>query len=234
MLRFRANLAVAATVLLASGTGADAFFDMFFGRGRSAPPAARSYADPHHDGRRYTPRAERREHRHSGGVTYCVRLCDGRHFPINYRGGDADLCNAMCPASPTKIFSGSSIDDAVSPDGKRYSDIPNAFVYRERLVDGCTCNGKSPIGLVRQNIADDDSLQRGDILATEQGFMSYRGDTRRKADFVPLDMKGLPKAMRGRLAETNVQPAPSASKPAETTGAAPADRQEPVPRQASR
>jgi hypothetical protein len=139
---------------------------------------------------------------------------------MNFRGGGPELCKALCPASPTATFSGRSIGEARSAEGKRYSDIPNAFAYRERLVENCTCNGRSPLGLARQDIADDESLRRGDILATDQGFMSYRGDTRRHADFVPLDIKQLPKAVRSRLAKTGIQPAPLASAPVETTGVA--------------
>ena len=86
-------------------------------------------------------------------------------------------------------------------------------------MSDCTCNGKSPLGLARQDIAEDGSLRRGDILATQQGFMSYRGDTRRHADFVPLDMKKLPRDMR-RLADTGIQRERVVSAPVETTGTA--------------
>ncbi len=159
----------------------------------------------------------------SGSVIYCVRLCDGRHFPINFRGGGPELCKALCPASPTKTFSGGSIAESRSADGKLYTEIPNAFVYRERLVSDCTCNGKSPLGLVRQDISEDESLRRGDILATHRGFMSYRGDTRRHADFVPLDMKKLPSGLR-KLADTGIQREPVVSAPVETTGMSSAGR----------
>ena len=233
----RVSLVIAAVALTASASGAQAFFEMFFrGPARAAPPPVRSYADPNVDVRRSEPRPRRdRSRQSSGGVVYCVRLCDGRHFPINFRGGGPELCKALCPASPTATFRGSSIADAVSSDGKRYSDIPNAFVYRERLIDGCTCNGKSPLGLARQDIDDDESLQRGDILATDEGFKSYRGDTRRSADFVPLNMKDLPKSMRSRLAETGIQPDTVAGMPIETTGvAATAERSTDGARQVSR
>lgn len=221
--RRRGSFVLVAVALIVSGGPAQAFFDMFFhGQPRTAPPSVRSYADPNFDARSADPRRERRDRIRatgSGGVVYCVRLCDGRHFPINFRGGGPELCKAFCPASPTKTFSGSSIAEARSADGKRYTDIPNAFLYRERLVSDCTCNGNSPLGLARQDIAEDESLRRGDILATQQGFMSYRGDTRRHADFVPLDLKKAPKDVR-RLADTGIQREPAVSAPVETTGTA--------------
>jgi hypothetical protein len=213
---------------MVSGSAAPAFFDMFFRGQAPSAPSARPYADPNADIRRSAPRHERRNAAPAsrpGGTTYCVRLCDGRHFPMNFQGGGPELCKAMCPASPTQVFSGSSIAEAYSPAGKRYSDIPNAFLYRDRLVEDCTCNGKSPLGLARLDIVKDDSLRQGDILATLHGFMAYRGNTRRYADFIPLDMKQLPKAARDRLAETAILPEPVARAPAETTGSAPASRE---------
>lgn len=224
--RRRGIFVLAAVALVAFGGPAQAFFDMFFrGHVRTAP-SVRSYADPNGDARR-VPGHERRDRSRttaSGDVVYCVRLCDGRHFPINFRGGGPELCKALCPASPTQTFSGRSIADAHSADGKRYSDIPSAFVYRQRLVDDCTCNGKSPFGLARQDIAEDESLRRGDILATQQGFMSYRGDTRRYADFEPLNVKTLPPGLRKKLADTGIQSEPVVVAPVETTGVASAGR----------
>src|SRR5262245_56010938 len=112
----------------------------------SSPPretygTAPAYADP---GRASSDpmdffRSQRRSSRHSyggGGSTgYCVRLCDGRYFPVQ-RAGDTsaeNMCSAFCPASKTKVFYGSEIDHARASDGKRYEDLDNAYEYRERL-----------------------------------------------------------------------------------------------------
>ena len=77
---------------------------------------------------------------------FCVRTCDGSYFPVQSRPGmsAAEACSSFCPASETKVFAGSNIDHAVARDGQRYSDLPNAFVYRQKLVDGCSCNGSAP------------------------------------------------------------------------------------------
>jgi hypothetical protein len=221
----RAGAIVAVGALIALATPAQAFFDMFF-RGHMRPaPQMRSYANPDSDRRASPSRrgGEQRLHGPRSSVDYCVRLCDGRYFPVNYRGGGPELCSSMCPASETKIFSGRSIDSARSEDGERYSKIPNAYVYRERLVPGCSCTANNPLGLAPQDIAEDPTLRKGDILATDDGYMSYRGRTKRYADFVPLDMKKLPKAIRGKLAKTKVRPAPVLEQPAEAR-AAPASR----------
>ena len=83
------------------------------------------------------------------------------------------LCQAFCPASPTRIFFGSSIDHAYAATGERYADSANAFAYRKALRADCTCNGQNPAGLAPVNIAMDGSLRSGDVLATADGHVAY-------------------------------------------------------------
>src|SRR5215468_11209817 len=45
------------------------------------------------------------------GNTWCVRLCDGRYFPlsapaVSSRAGPAKMCSALCPAAKTALFRG--------------------------------------------------------------------------------------------------------------------------------
>ena len=105
-------------------------------------------------------------------VSYCVRTCDGRYFPAPL--GDAQSraqdCKNLCPASETKVFFGSSIDSASSKDGRPYSALPNAFLYRKELVAGCTCNGKDLVGLASIKPNEDKTLRRGDMIARETGL----------------------------------------------------------------
>jgi hypothetical protein len=104
---------------------------------------------------------------------YCVRTCDGRYFPISASNEQsrAATCSNLCPASETKIFYGSSIDHATSDGGKAYSSLPNAFKYREQLVQGCTCNGKDSVGLASIAVSDDKTIRKGDIVAGESGLI---------------------------------------------------------------
>src|SRR5690606_26668292 len=65
-------------------------------------------------------------------VAYCVRLCDGRYFPLPANAGEpamtpAQLCSALCPAAKTDVFNGSQIDDAVTEHGQTYRTIKHAF-----------------------------------------------------------------------------------------------------------
>jgi hypothetical protein len=129
-----------------------------------------------------------------GGQAYCVRTCDGRYFPVTAsdNASKAASCDSFCPASETKLFYGSSIDNAAAENGKPYSELPNAFRYRNELVAGCTCNGKDQIGLAPVKIEDDPTLRKGDIVAGEGGlFVAGRSADKRGAslNFSPASEK---------------------------------------------
>jgi hypothetical protein len=119
-----------------------------------------------------------------GGQAYCVRTCDGRYFPITASDAQsrAASCNSFCPASDTRIVYGSSIDNAVTESGKPYSELPNAFRYRNELVAGCSCNGKDQVGLAPVRIENDPTLRKGDIVAGSNGLVvAGRGADKRGA-----------------------------------------------------
>lgn len=103
----------------------------------------------------------------SSGPAFCVRSCDGKYFPL-MRGAASptQMCQAFCPASPTRIFFGANIDNAYASTGERYTDSANAFAYRKALRADCTCNGRSPVGLAPVDLAMDGSLRSGDVIAT--------------------------------------------------------------------
>src|SRR6478736_1391923 len=111
----------------------------------------------------------------SAGPAFCVRSCDGKYFPL-MRGAasPAQLCQAFCPASPTKVFFGSGIDSARTAAGERYAESENAYAYRAALRPDCTCNGRDAVGLAQVDLALD-PLRPGDIVATADGAMAYSG-----------------------------------------------------------
>jgi hypothetical protein len=199
----RVTLSAAATLVvmaLAPAVQAQDFFSGLFGgfgtRRQQAPAQPLPFASEGGDGvvpQYYAPRARL----YSGGSqAYCVRTCDGRYFPITATGSQtkAAPCNSFCPASPTKVVYGSNIDNAVTEGGKPYSELPNAFRYRNELVEGCTCNGKDPTGLAAVKIEDDPTLRKGDIVAGSDGLMvAGRGADRRGAS---LNFSPAPSAVR--------------------------------------
>ena len=149
-----------------------------------------------------------------GGYTpYCVRLCDGRYFPLpstvaGSRANATRLCSAMCPAAKTAVFHGGSIDDARS-GSVRYADLDKAYLYREQIVADCTCNGRDAFGLARVDLANDPTLRAGDIVANGNGLAVFRGwrDDNRKAAgaFTPIEnSSSLSAEIRRKLAGARV------------------------------
>jgi len=165
------------------------------------PPQALSYGDPGTRSNKViddkrpavsTQRAGRTQASFSSvrGATYCVRLCDGRFFPMPHQiaGAQAHTCHALCPASQTKVFRGNEIGRAVAADGVRYAALDNAFAYRKRFVPGCTCNGKDGLGLARIDIDDDLTLRAGDVVATQSGRVVFEGRSSMSgANFTAMD-----------------------------------------------
>jgi len=173
---------------LAPAAQAQDFFSALFGSlMRGHEPVIQM---PFDDG--FAPVAPRVERPHyGGGQAYCVRTCVGRYFPISASGREskADICSSFCPASETKVVYGSGIDNAASENGQPYSELPNAFRYRDEIVAGCTCNGKDSVGLAAIKVEDDPTLRKGDIVAGKDGLMSVaRGADRRGAQlsFTPV------------------------------------------------
>lgn len=154
----------------------------------------------------------------SPATGHCVRTCDGYHFPVHASGslGTAQICRAFCPATETRVYAGGKIDYAVTADGTRYDDLDNAFLYREKLVDGCTCNGKNAFGLVTGNIEaqSDPSLRPGDIVATKSGLQAFAVSRNSTAEFTPVaQYPGFSKSSRDQLSGVKVShtvPSPAA------------------------
>src|SRR6185312_2038526 len=137
------------------------------------------YSDPFSSfARAIDPRTEREVRPDRGPAqAFCVRSCDGHYFPVRAHAGlsAAQACHSFCPASETKLYSGSSIDYAFAADGSRYADMPNAFLYRKQLVSGCTCNGRTAFGLAQIDPRNDPTLRPGDVVATQSGLMAVTG-----------------------------------------------------------
>lgn len=221
---------VLALVLSAGSASAQNIFDSLFGRFNRAPagPSTTAYADPFSAWNPFGSRPAETPAAETGGVAYCVRLCDGRFFPIQRHGNQspAQACSSFCPASQTRIYSGSSIDNSVGPDGRSYRELSTAFAYREKIVAGCTCNGKDAFGLVNTPVEDDPTLRPGDIVATNNGLMAYNGGTsaRKAANFTPVaSYSGLSGELRRKLSQTKITPAaetpaaPAKVKPSDIT-----------------
>ena len=205
---------IGSVALVPRAASAEGLFDFLFGgahkQQRQAPAQANFFADPF--GLNQQPAPPPRAVASSGsGPAFCVRSCDGKYFPL-MRGNASpvQMCQAFCPASPTKVFFGSTIEGASSGNGERYADSENAFAFRKALRADCTCNGRDPAGLAPVDLTLDTSLRPGDVIATTSGLVAYSGvrvGVNQTAEFTPVaSYPGLTADVRTRLGEIKVAP----------------------------
>jgi hypothetical protein len=212
-----AAAALAGTLALAPRmASAEGLFDFLFGgiqkpQQQKSAPLANFFADPFGLNPQPAP-APRQVASGGSGPAFCVRSCDGRYFPLTTRSAASpvQMCQAFCPASPTKVFYGSSIDGASSANGERYAESENAFAYRKALRADCTCNGRDPAGLAPVDLTLDPSLRPGDVIATTSGLVAYSGARTgpgQTPEFTPVAAyPGLTPEVRARLGEMKVAP----------------------------
>ena len=190
-------------IMIATEALAQDFFSALFGAfGVHRPMTRMPYSGE--DNTAFPPDGQSRPRIYGGSQAYCVRACDGRYFPIASSSSQshAASCNSFCPAAETRVVYGGNIDDAVTEDGKAYSELPNAFRYRDELVSGCTCNGKDSVGLAAVKIEDDPTLRRGDIVASPDGLMVARRSADRRG--ASLNFSPAPESIRARYARVPV------------------------------
>jgi Protein of unknown function (DUF2865) len=193
---------------------AEGLFDFLFGGARLPAPPPAAYSDPY--GGQASQRPAEPALEAGPSVAFCVRLCDGRYFPIQRTSNSNPVktCSAFCPTARTKVFSGSEINTATANDGARYKELPNAFVYRDRKVANCTCNGKDAYGLVTAEVNDDPTLRPGDVVATDRGFVAYNGSSKRSKEFTPIgSYNGLSAELRHKLNGAKIEPRQVSSRP---------------------
>src|SRR3984885_12407654 len=117
MLPVAAAVLASAIALAPRVASAEGLFDFLLGgaqkqqQQRQAPPQANFFADPFGLNQQPPPPPPRPVASSGSGPAFCVRTCDGRYFPLA-RGNASPvaMCQAFCPASPTRVFYGSTID----------------------------------------------------------------------------------------------------------------------------
>lgn len=110
--------------------------------------------------------------------TICVRVGDGYYFPISFETKpdrfreDEQTCQRMCPAAEVRLYTyhnpGEDVAQAVSLDGRLYSELPSAFAYRKKL-SGYSCRrpGESWYEAL-VGAGPDQTTQPGDIIVTDK------------------------------------------------------------------
>ncbi len=210
-------LCTAASMAVPDSARAEGFFDFLFGgfHQQAAPPPQSNAIPPPPPGvGRVAPAPLGQESVNESGsgtghsVAFCVRLCDGLHFPMErmINGTPVETCRAICPYSKTKVFFGSEIGGAVAQDGEHYATLGTAFVYRKQLVANCSCNGKSAFGLSSFDVKNDPTLQPGDIVSTKDGLLAYTGKSAQGAAFTPVNPATLPADIRPGSSQLRLSP----------------------------
>ena len=188
---------------------------------RELPPRVSAYADP--SGYDDRPRIAALRAMRGPSSGFCVRTCDGRFFPVQQQRqhvGGRDVQLVLPGAPPPRCSPAARSTTAVAPDGQRYADLDTAFLYRERTVENCTCNGKDTYGLVPLDVAADPTLTAGDIIATNDGLATYNGNRKsaEAAEFTPIAKSGGSSEWRLRLMSIKVTPAPPRAEPPVAAG----------------
>jgi hypothetical protein len=79
----------------------------------------------------------------------------------------------MCPASEVSLYTyhnpGEEMTQAVSLNGRLYTELPTAFQYRKAMSPECSCRrpGESWAQALKA-IGPDDTVAPGDVVVTEQ------------------------------------------------------------------
>ena len=78
--------------------------------------------------------------------TICVRTCDGFYFPISFETtpdrfrDDEATCQRMCPAAEVSLYTyhnpGEEVTQAVSLNGRLYTELPTAFQLPQGAQSG--------------------------------------------------------------------------------------------------
>ncbi len=150
--------------------------------------------------------------------TICVRTCDGFYFPISFETtpdrfrDDEATCQRMCPAAEVQLYTyhnpGEDVPQAVSLNGRLYTELPTAFSYRKALNPACSCRrpGESWAEALKAS-GRDQTVAPGDVVVTEQNS-KLLSQPRIGADGKPIRPEP--------QAKTPVQPPSIAEAPGET------------------
>jgi hypothetical protein len=143
----------------------------------------------------------------AGSKAVCVRTCDGAFFPVSYSasqgrlGGLDDMCHALCPNADVSLYTyppSGQIEQAVSLNGAKYMDLPNALKYRTSLDPTCTCKRKGE-SWAEALAGAETKLGReskGDVFVTPEKSIELsrpKFDAKAKAK-TPADAKATPAA----------------------------------------
>jgi hypothetical protein len=162
--------------------------------------------------------------------TLCVRTCDGFYFPVSYStlpnkfADDAQTCQRLCPAAEVALYShrssGEDVTQAVSANGRLYTEMANAFAYRKQFNPSCSCKAAGQTWAEALKQLDDQTVERGDIVVTEERSKQL---SQPQVDAHGKPLKPAAPARPGTAPAQPVTATPASAAPATANAVAPAD-----------
>lgn len=138
----------------------------------------------------------------------CVRTCDGYYWPVSfsttpqYLGEDNYRCQQQCPGSDVSLFyynnPGGDAESMVDLNGRKYTSLENAFLYRQEYKSECTCKSQTDFGSVVMASADEEDGASRAIVETEEGQfpLPMRDPRGRTVDVVVAELISFPMPRR--------------------------------------
>src|ERR1700677_1730685 len=145
---------------------------------QEAPQTDARFEDHGDQPHQSAPSGEKGVQAHSGSYAVCVRTCDGSFFPVSYSGAGSradsleDVCRALCPNADIALYSfpfGGTVDEAASPTGEPYANLPNAGKFEKAYDPSCSCRRKGQTWA--EALADAEARyghEKHDILVTPE------------------------------------------------------------------
>ena len=166
-----------------------------------------------------------------------MRSCDGAFFPVSYSasqgrlGGLEDMCRALCPNAEVSLYTyppSGQIEQAVSINGAKYIDMPNALKYRQSIDPTCSCKrkGESWADALAGAEAKLGRESKGDVFVTPEKSIELsrpKFDAKTKAKTQPTPRRRRPRTTADPAVDALSQQAATISR--EASGIAGGDAQ---------
>lgn len=165
-------------------------------------------------------------------AAYCVRLCDGRYFPMAQPRRGVEECRNVWPHVEAAIYRSPSLDKGIdaarSASGSPYASLPNAYAYRRENRPECASAVKrhrDPLG----DLAHDVTLRRGDVVVLRSEVAVFLGQRELPysfSRFAPVSQfPDFPRSLRWTLQQLEIQVFPDAVLPGMTQAEGPPVRE---------
>jgi hypothetical protein len=109
--------------------------------------------------------------------TVCVRTCDGYYYPISFATTsarfreDEEICRNTCPNAEVALYAhrnqGEDMRNATALNGRPYTELPNAFRYRQQFDETCSCRKPGQTWAEALSGMRDTTIERGDIVVSD-------------------------------------------------------------------